>query len=84
MILASRSIYFEAQFSHDFTEKDTRIAHYKDVPYELFLMFLKHIYSDNVKIESRFIYDLLSVSFPKSNLVFLYSSQIDSPSQVSR
>jgi len=62
-VLASRSVYFEAQFSHDFAERDTRVATYNDVPYELFLMFLKHIYSDTVKVESKYVYDLLSVSY---------------------
>ncbi len=62
-MLASRSVYFEAQFSHDFAERDTRVATYNDVPYELFLMFLKHIYSDTVKVESKYVYDLLSVSY---------------------
>lgn len=62
MILASRSVYFEAQFSHDFSEKDTRVATYNDVPYEFFLMFLRHIYSDSVKVETKYVYELLSVS----------------------
>lgn len=62
VILASRSVYFEAQFSHDFAERDTRVATYNDVPYELFLMFLRHLYSDTVKVESKYVYELLSVS----------------------
>lgn len=55
-------MYFEAQFSHDFAERDTRVATYNDVPYDFFLMFLRHIYSDNVKVESKYVYELLSVS----------------------
>lgn len=62
VVLASRSVYFEAQFSHDFSEKDTRIATYNDVPYELFIMFLRHIYSDKVKVDTKYVYELLSVS----------------------
>lgn len=62
IVLASRSGYFEAQFSHDFSERDTRISTYNDVPYDFMIMFLRHIYSDTVKVESKYIYDLLSVS----------------------
>lgn len=46
-ILASRSSYFEATFSHDFAEKEQRVVHYNDVPHDIFLLFLHHIYSDN-------------------------------------
>ncbi len=67
VVLASRSVYFEASFSHDFTEKDTRVANYPDVPYEYFYLFLRHVYSDHVKIESKNIYELLSVSAPPLN-----------------
>ena len=66
VILASRSTYFEASFSHDFTEKEQRVATYNDVPYDFFMMFLRHIYSDTVKVESKYIYDLLSVSLSHS------------------
>lgn len=64
VILASRSVYFEASFSHDFAEKEQRVATYNDVPYEFFMMFLRHIYSDSVKVETKYIYELLSVSKP--------------------
>ena len=62
MVLASRSVYFEAQFSHDFAEKENRVATYNDVPYDFMMMFLRHIYSDSLKVESKYIYELLSVS----------------------
>jgi len=62
VVLASRSIYFEAQFRNDFAEKDTRIATYNDVPYEFFIVFLKYLYSDFVKVETKYIYELLQVS----------------------
>ena len=62
VILASRSVYFEASFSHEFTEKEQRVATYNDVPYDFFMMFLRHIYSDSVKVETKYIYELLSVS----------------------
>jgi hypothetical protein len=62
VVLASRSTYFEAQFSHDFAEKKDRVATYNDVPYDFMLMFLRHIYSDTLKVESKYIYELLSVS----------------------
>jgi hypothetical protein len=64
-------VYFEAQFSHDFSEKDTRVATYNDVPYDFFYMFLRHIYSDNVKVETKQVYELLSVS--RSLLIVLFS-----------
>ena len=81
VILASRSTYFEASFSHDFAEKEQRVATYNDVPYDFFMMFLRHIYSDTVKVESKFIYELLSVSYNKLLLslltsIILYSSSL--------
>ena len=81
VILASRSVYFEAQFSHDFSEKDTRVATYNDVPYEFFLMFLRHIYSDSVKVETKYVYELLSVS---ATLITICSWLIVSASLVSK
>ena len=71
VILASRSTYFEASFSHDFAEKEQRVATYNDVPYDFFMMFLRHIYSDTVKVESKFIYELLSVSIKEPFLYLL-------------
>lgn len=63
VVLAARSSYFEAQFSHDFTEKDTRIVQFNnDVPYDFFLMFLRHMYSDSCKVETKYIYELLSLA----------------------
>ena len=64
VILASRSTYFEAQFSHDFSEKALRVVDFNDsgITYDQLMQLLRHIYSDNIKIESKFIYDLLSVS----------------------
>ena len=64
VILASRSTYFEALFTHDFSEKDKRVVDFNDsgITYSQLFQLLKHIYSDNMKIDSKFIYDLLSVS----------------------
>lgn len=62
VILASRSFYFEAIFSHDFKEKEQKVIHFTDVPYDILYMLLRHIYSDSIKIESKFLYELLSVS----------------------
>ena len=79
VILASRSVYFEASFSHEFTEKEQRVATYNDVPYDFFMIFLRHIYSDSVKVETKYIYELLSVSyFLEPN--FSFSSPTDSVS----
>ena len=72
VILASRSVYFEASFSHEFTEKEQRVATYNDVPYDFFMIFLRHIYSDSVKVETKYIYELLSVSYT-SHLNSLFS-----------
>lgn len=62
--MASRSTYFQALFTHDFSEKEMRVVDFNDsgIPYEQFYQMLKHIYSDHMKIESKYIYDLLSVS----------------------
>jgi speckle-type POZ protein len=62
VILASRSSYFEALFSHDFKEKEQKVVNFTDVPYDVFYMMIRHIYSDSLKIETKFIYELLSVS----------------------
>jgi hypothetical protein len=69
VILASRSTYFEAQFTHEFSEKEQRVATYNDVPYDFFLVFLRHIYSDSVRVETKYIYELLSVS-PSKLFIF--------------
>ena len=59
---------------------------YNDVPYEIFMKFLRHIYSDTLKIDSKSIYDLLSVSlkFSSSNCVCYFSLLIDSMCHPSR
>jgi hypothetical protein len=46
VVLASRSDIFEKTFSMNFAEKEQREASYPDVPYDLFMVFLKHLYSD--------------------------------------
>lgn len=46
----------------NFAEKEQREASYPDVPYDLFLMFLRHVYSDQVKVDPKLIYDLLSLA----------------------
>lgn len=74
VILASRSTYFEASFSHDFSEKEQRVATYNDVPHDFFMMFLRHIYSDTVKVESKYIYELLSVSTSPLFSQFLFAN----------
>jgi hypothetical protein len=53
VVLASRSIYFEVLFSHDFKEKEQKVVNFTDVPYDTFLSLLRHIYSDSLKIESK-------------------------------
>ena len=63
VILAQRSGYFEATFNNSFSEKEQRVATYKDVNYDMFMIFLKQLYSDSVRVETKHIYDLLSVSF---------------------
>ena len=62
VILASRSQYFEALFSHAFKENTDKEITFNDIPYDIFYMMLKHVYSYNVQIDKRLIYDLLSVS----------------------
>lgn len=62
VVLASRSSYFLATFSNDFAEKESRVITYTDVPYDTFMMFLQHIYSDNVRIDVRSMYELLSLA----------------------
>jgi len=76
VILASRSTYFEALFTHDFSEKESRVVDFNDsgISYDQLMQLLRHIYSDNIKIESKYIYDLLSVSSHHSNLILFLSA----------
>lgn len=67
VVLASRSAYFEALFTHNFREKEQKQVTFSSqdsdgVPLESFMLMLRHIYSDSLRIETRHIYDLLSVS----------------------
>jgi hypothetical protein len=64
VILASRSSYFESLFSHGFLERENGVVNFNDsgISYQQLMILLKHIYSDNIKIESKSIYDLLAVS----------------------
>lgn len=63
VILASRSLYFEALFTHDFKEKEQRIVNFSSegISFEAFMLMLKHIYSDSLRVETKHIYELLSV-----------------------
>ena len=66
VILASRSLYFEAVLAHDFKEKEQRVVDFasnaEGINRDSFILMLKHIYSDSLRVEPRQIYDLLSVS----------------------
>ena len=63
MVLASRSFYFEASLSHDFKEKEQKVVNFTDVNYDSFMTLLRHIYSDTLKIDTKQIYELLSVNY---------------------
>jgi len=66
VILASRSLYFEALLAHDFKEKEQRVVDFassgEGLTKDSFILMLKHIYSDSIRVEPKQIYDLLSVS----------------------
>ena len=67
VILASRSLYFEALLSHDFKEKEQRVVTFSSatdcVGLDSFMLMLKLMYSDTtVKIETKHLYDLLSLA----------------------
>jgi len=72
VILASRSLYFEALFSHDFKETEQRVVNFSShddgVPLDSFLLMLRHIYSNGVggadapRVEPKHLYDLLSLA----------------------
>jgi hypothetical protein len=85
VILASRSTYFEALFTHDFSEKEMRVVDFNDsgISFDQMMQLLKHMYSDNMKIESKFIYDLLSVSATRFVTIF-YSLRTGMTSSLSR
>ena len=72
VILASRSLYFEALFSHDFKETEQRVVNFSShddgVPLDSFLLMLRHIYSNGgdgasaPRVEPKHLYDLLSLA----------------------
>ena len=68
VILASRSLYFEALFSHDFKENEQRVVNFSSqddgVPMDSFMLMLRHIYTSESagRIEPRHLYDLLSLA----------------------
>ena len=38
------------------------MVEFTDVPFEQFMMLLKHMYCDTVKVETKWIYDLLQLA----------------------
>ena len=71
VILASRSLYFEALFSHDFKENEQRVVNFSSqddgVPLDSFILMLRHLYSSSndtpvCRVEPRHLYDLLSLA----------------------
>ena len=64
VILASRSTYFEATFTNDFSEKEcgTVDLSRSNISYEQLMRLLRHIYSDSAKIDSKHIFDIVQVS----------------------
>ena len=69
VILASRSTYFEAIFTNEFSEKESRVVDLSraNISYEQLMRLLRHLYSDTAKVDSKHIFDILCVS---SNLIF--------------
>jgi hypothetical protein len=64
VILAARSQYFEALLSHDFRETEQRVVNFQEegVSFESFMLMLKHIYSDTFRVETKQVYDMLSLA----------------------
>ena len=62
VILASRSLYFEALFSHDFLEKEARTVNFTGLPFDGVMTLLKHLYSDSPRVDTKQLYDLLSLA----------------------
>lgn len=70
VILASRSTFFETLFSNNFQETEEQVVNFNDsgLTYAQLMNLLRHIYSDNIKVEGKHIYDILSVSTFLSHL----------------
>lgn len=64
VILASRSTYFEATFTNDFSEKEcgTVDLSRSNISYEQLMRLLRHIYSDSAKIDSKAIFDIVQLA----------------------
>ena len=64
VILASRSTYFEAIFTNEFSEKESRVVDLSraNITHEQLMRLLRHIYSDTAKVESKHVFDILEVS----------------------
>ncbi len=61
VVLASRSTFFEAMFSHEFKESEGEIK-IEDVSYDLFMNLLEFMYSDAMKINLKTVFDVLSLA----------------------
>lgn len=65
-VLAARSLYFEGLLSHEFRETEQRVVNFTSsedgIGFESFMLMLKHIYSDAVRVETRQIYEMLSLA----------------------
>ena len=61
VVLASRSKFFEAMFSHEYKEAQGEIT-LQDISYELFIVLLEYIYSDQIAINLKQIFDILALA----------------------
>lgn len=64
VILASRSTYFEAIFTNEFSEKESRVVDLSraNITHEQLMRLLRHIYSDTAKVESKHVFDILELA----------------------
>lgn len=61
VVLSSRSKFFEAMFAHEYKESEGEIKLH-DIPYELFMNLLEFMYSDQINLNLRLMFDLLALA----------------------
>ena len=60
-VLAARSLFFSALYSHGFKESKEKVVEIGDVTYDMMNLLLRHMYSDSLEIEQGQVTDLLSL-----------------------
>jgi hypothetical protein len=58
-VLAARSLFFSALYSHGFKESKEKVVEIGDVTFDMMSLLLRHLYSDTLEVEQSQVSDLL-------------------------